>query len=156
MGLGFKISELNGTFHLSGVMDEHSDYYPIVSSGRPAKLNVRDVQQVNSLGVALFIRFLRDLGASPWELHEASSALLEMINSIPATLGTPPKPDRVKSIMVPYWCLTCRKESEKLLPQTAFASCTEHFPKAKCDTCGEIVEASADPDDLLVFLTCLD
>lgn len=152
MALGFKTSLKDGMHYLVGVFDEASDFKPLKIAPRPLRLNLSGIKSVNSLGVRLYIKFMTELANDDVELHECSAVIVEMINTFPATLGSPPEAGRVRSLWVPYWCRACARDFGLLLQTEEFVACESRFPAKTCPRCTAKLECQADPTDLLLFV----
>jgi hypothetical protein len=154
MSTGFKIHKQGDLHHLVGAIDEQSDFSTLLAAPRPLKLGLARIQTINSIGIHGYIKFVSAFKDDEIELHECSRPVMDLINTIPATLGRPSRPSRVKSIYTPYRCRSCDKEFGLLIAAPDFAACFEGFPRKVCTNCGAQLACTADPDDLFFFLEC--
>lgn len=133
--LGIKITVSDGVSHLSGQLDEHMDMKPLLAGAGPIVLNFAKIMTVNSIGIRKFIEFLSKAKGRPLEFHECPAAVVDMINSIPGTLGDPPDPAIVKSLYITYRCSRCDKEEEVLYAVKRVTGDLPVLPPRACPKC---------------------
>lgn len=149
---GIKIVEKDGTYHLSGILNEYADFSPLVKQAPPLRLNMRSVSRLNSIGIRNLLKFLAEWGAKDFEYHDCPSEFIDQINMIPALLGTKAT-GRVVTLFVPYECAECDNEEEVLAKVTDFKGLAEggDAPRRKCVKCGG--QLSVLTDSFFVFLS---
>lgn len=148
---GVKIKEQDGTFYLSGVLDEYADLTPLLTKPAPLCLNVRGLTRFNSIGIRNLLRFLSSWGAKPFVYAEAPSELIDQINMIPALLGVKGQ-GTVASLLVPYECPACSHEEEVLDRTDAYRAFAKGGPSPvkPCPSCGKDMTVMI--DSFFVFL----
>lgn len=155
MPLGLKIEPKNGTLHLSGALDESSNLSKLVSSTGLLRLNLKDVQSVNSLGLRIFIEAMRALGTRDVEFHECSPAFVEAVNTVPLIVGGQKRVSRIKSVVVPFTCYDGHKSAlVTMIKDVSIDGRTINLPKVACPMCKQAVEIEGgmEPEDYFFFL----
>lgn len=143
--LGIKIKAIDGMHFLTGQIDEHIDLADLLEEASPLKLNFAGVRHVNSMGVRAFVLWMKRLKDKTLEFHECTAGVLDMINSIPGTLGTPTDASIVKSILIDYRCTRCKKEETHLFKITYIPDNMPVIPTQSCARC----ESQAEPTMML-------
>lgn len=144
-------------FHVDGAIDEFFDYKQFDGIARPLKLDLARVKNCNSLGVREFLKFMRREAPAGIEFHRCSPAVMDMINSIPSTLGSPPRPEIVKSMTLAYRCGDCRKEENYVMDVKPVAGGRiPDLPEVACSKCRVGMIPLADADDLFTYLIAED
>lgn len=149
---GIKITEKDGVYHLSGVLNEYADFGPLLTKAAPLRLNMKGVSRLNSIGVRNLLKFLADWGTKAFSYDQCPSEFIDQINMIPALLGTKGHGE-VLSLFVPYECSKCDFEEEILSPLADFKGVAQggELPKRKCAKCGS--PSTVLTDSFFVFLT---
>lgn len=103
-----EIIKKNNTIFISGVIDEHSDFKTLGDLSPGTTINGNGVSKINSNGVKSWITYFTDQKAkTDFSFEELSPVLVEQINSLSNFCAK----TKVKSLMVPFACLTCKKET---------------------------------------------
>ncbi len=124
---------------------------------RPLRLDLGRVKNCNSLGVREFLKFVRKEAALGLEFHRCSPAVMDMINSIPSSLGSPPRPEIVKSIVLVYRCTDCAKDEPYVMEITPGAvRSAPDLPAVVCSRCSAAMTPQIDPDDVFTYLVVED
>ncbi len=152
-----KIHFKDGKFFVDGQIDEFFDYKIFDGIPRPLKLDFAHVKNCNSLGVREFLKFVRKESPLGIEFHRCSPAVMDMINSIPSSLGVPPKPEIVKSLLLSYRCLTCSKDEAfvmEIIPGR-MAGIPE-LPVVSCSRCRTSMTPLIEAEDVFTYLMAED
>lgn len=150
-GQGLKIEEKDGMFYLVGVLDEYVDFSPLLSENPPLKLNLKQLERLNSIGVRNLLKFLNQWGDKPLEYHECPSEFIDQVNMIPALLGAKHH-GKVASLYAPYECSSCDNEEEVFGRPEDFGDAAEggEPPSRPCSKCGQDMHILM--DSFFVFL----
>lgn len=148
---GIKITEKDGAFHLSGVLNEYADLSPLLKRPEPLRINLEQVSRLNSIGIRNLLKFLADWGAKAFQYENVPSEFIDQINMIPALLGTKHH-GKVATLYVPYECTDCDFEEEVLSKCDDYAAVAKggDAPKRKCPKCGSSTGVLT--DSFFVFL----
>lgn len=146
----------NGVFKVVGRIDEHLDYRPLLSALPPVKVDLSKVSNVNSVGMRGFLNFIRDAKDLALEFHNCSSSFIDMINTFPTTLGSPPNPAIVKSLIIEYQCVVCAKEISSLYKVDFVKGETPILPIQVCVRCSAAMTPKFDADDLFTYMVADD
>lgn len=133
---------------LSGSITESAQLQAIagVAGSGPLRLDVGDVEQVNSCGVREWIHFVQQLAdrATPLELVSCPPVFVRQLNMISNFGGNA----RVRSVLLPYWCRSCGHED--LVEHDPFSGAP--LPETRpCSACGATAEFDDLPDTYLSF-----
>lgn len=140
-----------------GQIDETVDYTPLRAAPAPLKLGLSKVRNVNSVGVRAFLQFVLGAASRGLEFHECSPAFLDMINIYPSSLGDPPDPAIVKSIVLIYRCVACAKDEAFLLKIDYVPGGEEPaLPLRSCPRCKAVLKAGVEPEDLFTYMIAGD
>ncbi len=133
--LKWKVANANGKteVEIQGAITEDADLNGLLAlegSGLLA-LDLAGVVQINSCGVREWIHFVRKLsdGDRGFELVRCSPAIVRQLNTIANFRGA----GSVRSVMLPYYCSSCRSEAQVPLDLTgASREIADEIPCAKC------------------------
>src|SRR5262245_43622284 len=93
--------EQQGTWELSGSIDDIGDLSFFAALHGPSRLNLRHVKRMNSHGVRSWLDNIRKMpGSATLELIECSPAMIDQVNLVAGLLGR----GRVVSFYVPMHC----------------------------------------------------
>lgn len=145
-----------GILYLVGQIDERVDYSALSSLPRPMVVNFSGVTNVNSVGLKRFVEFVTRNQAGGFEFHELTEPVIDFINMIPAALGKPPHPEFVKSMIVPYVCDHCAKETLAVLTIDARPGDVPLMPAISCERCHLPMESRLSSEDLFTYLVASD
>lgn len=136
-------------------LDEATVVADNVPSEGKLVFDFQNLQNLNSYGTRLLIRFVRDHAHQELEFHHCPSKLIETINIVQDLLG----PDRdsriVKSFEMPYECEACRKFKSIIVNSSEFDPITKNLNHdvPTCSGCGNLMELEVNKTDYLNFLT---
>ena len=135
---GVALELKDGTFFLSGVLDEYADFSSLLSVSEPLKLNLRGIKQLNSIGIRNMLEFLKKTGSKRIEYYECPSEYVDQINMIPALLGFGDQKAEVKSMFIPFECKKCDHAEDMLKTSDDIAKSLdgESTVTEKCPKCG--------------------
>ena len=136
-----KIEQRGDRVYLSGVINEDSDFSPLLSKPSPLKIDFSGVERINSVGVRSWMRFL-----SQWddkkqiEYWECSVAIVDQLSIIGSLRGVRVKVASIQSLCLPTECNGCAAEGEIRITPEDYRndSSLQSFLKP-CPTCGEKV-----------------
>ena len=135
---------------LIGAITEESDFKQIVSleGGEGLSFDLSGVEQINSCGVREWIHFVRKLSevGRNFEMVRCSPAIVRQLNTIANFRGA----GQVRSVMLPYYCPSCRKEELRSLELYSGVApvIQEEIP---CAGCGGIMEFDDIPSTYISF-----
>ena len=116
MDAEFKITQKQDCYFLSGYLSERADLSILakgkVENSQPIKLNFRDLQKSNSLGINLLVKTVLSWGGLEYELHEVNHELATQMEMIPDLLQDSGK---VVSLSIEFDCVECGKSQVKVL-----------------------------------------
>ncbi len=146
-----------GKFFVDGQIDEFFDYKSFDGVTRPLKLDLGRVKNCNSLGVREFLKFVKKEASLGLEFHRCSSAVMDMINSIPSSLGSPPRPEIVKSIVLVYRCTDCAKDETFVMEVTpGTRRSAPELPVVACSRCRMTMTPQIEAEDVFTYLIAED
>ncbi len=124
---------------LTGAITEDADLRTLAAMDGPGELafDLAGVDQINSCGVREWILFVRKLADAErtFELVRCSPAIVRQLNTIANFRGS----GSVRSVMLPYYCPSCRNEVHHPLELGPGAS--KEIPEdAPCPKCGGTME----------------
>lgn len=145
------------SYFLSGSITENSPMQKFASeiqafSGHTISLDMSGVHEVNSSGIAnwmKFIEFLKNNNIKA-EFVNCSVTIIQQMNMVRQFNGG----FKVKSLFAPYFCPNCDEESEVLvtIPEGATSSIVDLKDSLKCETCNNNKEFDDIADSYLSFL----
>lgn len=134
---------------MSGAITEDADLRALAALG-PGQLSfdMEAVDQINSCGVREWIQFVRKLADADrrFELVRCSPAIVRQLNTIANFRGD----GQIRSVMLPYYCPSCRNEQRRPLELSDGAprEIPEELP---CPTCSGTMEFDDIPATYLSF-----
>ena len=135
---------------VSGDIDENADFSALVgelSSGRPVKLNLREVQRINSVGVREWVDFIRAASsAADVTLEECSAAIVTQLNMIANFCGEA----KVASIMAPFVCDSCGHE-DAICVVVSDVRAVPELASRPCPKCSDSMELDDIPENYFGF-----
>ena len=133
---------------LKGVITEDVDFKPLISLAGQGGLafDLAGVEQINSCGVREWIHFVRKLAdvGSEFEMLRCSPAIVRQLNTIANFRGT----GQVRSVMLPYFCTSCRTEEQRPLDLGGDRDIEDEIT---CPKCGGVMEFDDMPDTYISF-----
>lgn len=134
-----------------GQVTEDADFTELLKELPPNKRYIVDTHRVrrfDSTGIREWVRFMNRLATpgSDVVLDRCSVPMVQQLNMI-ANMGGHAK---VTSIMVPYYCDACGKNSDKLLIFEPGKD-PEIEEEAPCPYCGEMMEFDDLPESYMAF-----
>lgn len=133
---------------LTGAITEDADLRAVAAldTADPLSLDLSGVDQINSCGVREWIHFVRALtdAQHTFEFVRCSPAIVRQLNTIANFRGG----GQVKSVMLPYYCASCRNESLQALDLDGGREIEEELP---CPKCGGTMEFDDMPSTYLSF-----
>lgn len=108
-----KIERKGDRVYLSGVINENSDFTPLLQETSPLKIDFSGVQRINSVGVRSWMRFLSLWDdAKKIEYWECSVVIVDQLSIIGSLRGIRTKVAAVMSVYLPTECSSCATEFE--------------------------------------------
>ncbi len=145
----------NGVYHLSGRMDEFSEFDSLKHSTSPLRINIGKIDSINSIGVRKLLAFALAWSPRKVEFFEATPEFIGNVNVIPQLVGKEPTGDAIRTFYVPYYCNSCKRTESELWDSTKVAL-DEHgdilVHERVCSKCGESMELDAEPSEYFIFL----
>jgi anti-anti-sigma regulatory factor/predicted RNA-binding Zn-ribbon protein involved in translation (DUF1610 family) len=151
MTLGWKLVDTEDGWvqvALAGCITESAQLSELlgVSSGRPLRLDLSEVEQVNSCGVREWLHFVQQLTRQrqTFELLRCPPVFVRQLNMISNFGGSA----TVRSVLLPYWCQACGHEAQVEYDLQAAGTIAESLP---CPQCGSSAEFDDLPETYLSF-----
>lgn len=146
-----KITRSAGVVFLSGVIDENSDFSPLLQEQPPLSLNLSGIERVNSVGLRSWMRFMVQWGDKPLKYLECPVVVSDQLAVIPALRGVKSRSALVVSAMIPYECYSCQHQEDLRVTDSQFSP----GPDAKalnpeCPKCKSEMEL-VNPGQLSIF-----
>lgn len=146
-----ELSDHRRSVFFEGAITEESDFEVLTSLDGSGELSfdLSGIERINSCGVREWIHFVRRLGDArqSFELVRCSPAIVRQLNMITNFRG----PGLVKSVMLPYFCTTCRHEHLTSLDIQADVE-PEIADELPCPKCGGVMEFDDLPSTYVSFL----
>lgn len=133
------IERKGGKVYLSGVINENSDFSPLLKETSPLKIDFSGVQRINSVGVRSWMKFLSQWGDDKLlEYWECSVVIVDQLSIIGSLRGVRKKVATVKSVYLPSECTSCAKESEVRVSEDDYRKDPSLLSYLKpCPHCGD-------------------
>ena len=154
MSMHLRIEEIPPTGALvfvSGAITEEADFRPLTTLADVGvlRLDLGDVEQINSCGTREWIHFVTRLTRSgrPFELVRCSPAIVRQLNMISNFRGG----GSVRSVLLPYFCADCGHQDAVLLDLPPPAAADAIPDLRPCPICGATAEFDDLPDSYLSF-----
>lgn len=146
-----QITRSAGVVFLSGVIDENSDFSPLLQEEAPLSLNLSGIQRVNSVGLRSWMRFMVQWGDKPLKYLECPVVVSDQIAVIPALRGIKSKTASVVSAYIPYECYSCQHQEDIRVTESQFTPSPD--PKVlnpECPSCKGEMDL-VNPGQLSIF-----
>jgi ABC-type transporter Mla MlaB component len=149
----WKVDEGGGrrTIVLSGFITEEADFRPLTALPweGPLRLDLAGIEQINSCGVREWIHFVRrlDQAGRPFELLRCSPAIVRQLNTISNFKGA----GKVRSVILPYYCIKCGRQDTRELELSASAPPPPIEESIACRHCAGTSEFDDLPGMYLAF-----
>jgi class 3 adenylate cyclase len=138
------------TYEFTGPINETFDVSMITPASGPLKLRLAGVTNVNSVGVALFVKFVDSWQGRPVEYHECPEILIDAMQMLPALLGPESNTARIQSFRWPVQCLQSCGRVEMVLKASDLGFTQDAVTVgATCLSCQGAVDLIGNPDVLL-------
>ena len=151
MDIDFK----NGVYHLSGRLDEYSEFESLVGAPDPLKISLGKVQSINSIGVRKFLAFTIARSPKKFEFYECTPDFIANVNVIPQMLGTPSDASQIKSFYVPFSCESCKRLESSLFETAALVIDDQgevELGSKLCSKCGVAMDLDVEKSEFFMFL----
>lgn len=147
------IKKDKGIVFVSGVIDESVDFNKTIGPVTPnTEFNCKGVTKINSNGVKAWISFFTQVSkTTPVVFSELSPVLVEQLNSLSNFCGK----NKVASLMVPFACTMCKKETIVAMTIPELKANPEPNP-IFCSHCNGRAEFDDLPEEYFVCLETLD
>jgi hypothetical protein len=156
-GRRIKLQQRNGIWFLSGDLGADSDLSPMLAETGALRLNLRNLGEINSIGVRNLCMFLKDFKGESFEYLECPPNFLDILNMVPMLLSVNGRNGRVASMNVPYVCARCLYEQNILTGSEEILHRGEKFslPIYDCNQCNseKSFESAMPAQDILFFMT---
>lgn len=154
MDIDFK----NGVYHLSGRLDEYSEFESLVGAPDPLKLNLGKIQSINSIGVRKFLAFTIARAPKKFEFFECTPDFIANVNVIPQMLGTPGDAKQIKSFFVPFSCESCKRIESIVFEMSELkydANGDVDLGSKICSKCANKMDLDVEKSEFFMFLNHL-
>jgi hypothetical protein len=109
------ISRVKETAFLSGVIDENSDFAPLLLQPWLTNIDFSGVQRINSVGLRSWMLFISAWADKPLNYLNCPVAISDHLSMISFLLGSPKRVVKVLSAMLPYDCLKCNHTEDLMV-----------------------------------------
>lgn len=145
----------NGTYYLSGRLDEYSDFSALFQSEPPLKLNIGKVASINSVGVRKFLAFTLAWSPRQFEFYECTPEFIANVNVIPQMLGASNDATQIKSLYVPFSCESCKRVENVLFKREEITFNASGVPVIRayhCSRCGQALDLDVEHTEYFMFM----
>ena len=145
----------NGVYHLSGRMDEFSEFDILTQAVGTLQLNIGKITSINSIGVRKLLGFIVAWDPRQIEFFEATPEFIGNVNIIPQLVGIKPTNKAIRTFYVPFYCTACKCTEVELWDHAKLqlsATGDVVVPAKVCGKCGENMELDAEPSEYFIFL----
>lgn len=152
--LQYKYSD--GVYYLEGVIDEHANLKTYtIAPDQVIRWNLRGITLINSLGIRLMVRFIKELGDASIEFYDCPTPFLEAASIIPSLIGGPNSAHRVKSVFLPMRCKDHHQFNASVPVKDISFDDGVAMPIFDCPTCKMPLDPNLELEleDLLSFLS---
>ena len=149
--MNYRFDENTNRVFLEGSITEHDDIVPL-SEKLPAEavLDVSGITRINSSGVRQWIHFVKSVPETVQiSLEGCPLVVINQINMIANFLGA--SRIKVKSLVVPFACVTCGNSAEELREAERLAK-EGIVGSPSCPECGSEMEPDVLQSEYLAFL----
>ncbi len=147
-----KISRTGATLKISGVIDEHADFTPLLSEPAPLTLDFSGVERVNSVGLRTWMRFMTQWGDKDLTYVGCPVVVVDQLAIIPALMGIKRRAAMVQSACIGFECLKCGHQEDRCLDRSDVHPTPDQSQLSPpCPSCGKPLEMIS-PDCLSIFL----
>ena len=135
-------------------IDELTETPDLSSAREPLRLNMSRLRAINSYGIRNMIKMVREWGSRDLEFMECPPVFVDSVNVVRSLLGTPPKPARVTSFAIPYYCPANDKTYDIMVQASEIdiADSQPMIPEPACDECDGELEPDCSLEEYLLFL----
>jgi hypothetical protein len=152
-----KLQIRNGIWFVSGDLGAESDLSHLLKVTVVLRLNLRNLGEINSIGVRTLCMFLKGFQGESFEYFECPPNFLDILNMVPMLLNVNGKVGRVVSMNVPYVCSRCLYEQNILTQSLEILHNNDKFalPVYDCNQCNseKSFEPSMPAQDILYFMS---
>jgi len=123
---------------INGTVTELADFMPLTQLRGPLRFDLAGIERINSLGVRSWTQFVKaaeDIGLS-LTFERVSPAMVQQISMISNFMGSR---SRVRSLLVPYLCISCHHEHLQLVEVTPGIALAVP-PRVTCAKCAAAME----------------
>lgn len=146
-----KISRAGTKVLLAGVIDEHSDFTPLLQEQDPLSLDFSGIERINSIGLRNWMRFVSQWGDKPLKYLECPVIITDQLAVIPSLRGIKSRVAQVLSAFLAYECSKCQHEDDVRIEQNEVypdvQSRVMNPPCAKCHGTMDLIN----PEQLVIF-----
>jgi hypothetical protein len=146
----------DGVYYFEGAIDEHTNLKKYTETkDNVIRWNMRGITLINSLGIRVMVRFIKELGENPIEFYDCPIPFLEAANIIPSMVGGSGNGHRVKSIYLPMRCGDFHQFNASIPTKDISFIGGISMPVFDCPTCQMPLDPNLDfeLEDLLYFLS---
>ena len=138
---------------LEGVLDENAEpKFKELHKELANKIviDLGGVWRINSVGVMLWLAFMRSLGTRKVAFRRCHPVIVEQLNTVMDFRGMA----KIESILAPYFCSSCNREQneELVIGRDVSPTNLSQFPARKCSQCHSAMQFDDIPDRYLGFL----
>jgi eukaryotic-like serine/threonine-protein kinase len=139
--LRYRVEQRNGAtwVALSGHVNEATNFAPLKKVANRLVFDLGGIDRINSIGVRRWMDFVRDCEVAGFELtfERCSPVLVGQMSMIRRFMGSR---SFVKSIVVPYFCPSCKHEDDTVLELAPGAAVAPQIACPKCKAAMQLDE----------------
>jgi len=147
-----KISRAGAALKISGVIDEHADFTPLLNESAPLTIDFSGVERVNSVGLRTWMRFMTQWGDKDLIYMACPVVVVDQLAIIPALMGIKRRAAMVQSAYISFECVKCGHQEDRCLDRAAVHPTPDRGQLAPpCPSCSQPLEMIS-PDCVSIFL----
>ena len=126
---------------LSGVIDEESDFTPLLEAPFCKSIDFSGVERINSIGIRSWMLFLTKWGDKSLNYMNCTTSISDQLATIPALSGISKRVAVVLSAMISYDCPKCDHVEDFMVKRAdVFPVLLEKVTSPKCRLCSGQME----------------
>lgn len=149
--MSLKISHVGDRVLLAGVIDENSDFSPLLKETAPLSIDFSGIQRINSIGLRSWMRFMTQWGTNPLRYLDCPVVISDQLAVIPALRGIKSRIASVVSAFIPYDCPRCQHQEDLRVEQiNVHPTVQSSVLSPPCPACKSPMEL-VNPEQLSIF-----
>ena len=130
------ISRSGNVILISGVIDEHADFSPLLTESAPLSLDFSGVERVNSVGLRTWMRFMTLWGDKDLIYLGCPVVIVDQLATIPALMGIKKQAALVQSAYLVFECDKCGHQEDRCIDRAGVHPTPDQLVlEAPCPSC---------------------